>query len=315
MSKHISHGSKSIESNKRISELLIETGAYKDLDKPVILASGELGIYYINTEKLCQDNGKFNDYGDDSQLMIEHAIKMTKEHPIFKEVIDILSEDVRGLLSKANPACNCAVSGGQRRDWIFSGPVARNLGIEHISLYKSGISEMVNPEGKISSTDLDLENYYIVHISDLLTEGSSAYRKEDGEKKGWVPMIKNAEGKIRDLVTVVTRLQGGEEILKRQKVNVKSFVAIDDDFIKNYSKYPDRAIEYMKNPRAWSENYLKENGALGLLNAFDPNGGKLDKAKKFLIRYGGFLMEWGKTKELEAAVKNKYNLSLVDIAK
>ena len=315
MSKRISHGPKRIESDKRISELLIETGAYKDLEKPVILTSGELGIYYINTEKLCQDNGKFNDYGDDSWAMINHAISMTKEHPKFKEVINILSEEVRGLLSQANPACNYAVSGGQRRDWLFSGPVAKNLDVDHISLYKDGKMEVINPKGKIISPDLELENYHVVHVVDLLTEGSSAYRKEEGKEKGWIPMIRKGGGAIRDLVAVVTRLQGGEERLEEQEVNVTAKIAINDNFLKQRSNNPKRALSYAADPKKWSENYLKENGALNLLNTFDPNGGKMDRAKKFLIRYGGFLKEYGKFKELEDAVQNTYKISLVDIVK
>ncbi len=71
-----------MESNKRISELLVETGAYTDLDKPVILTSGELGIYYVNTEKLCQDSGKFKEHGDNSQAMIQHALEMIEEGPL-----------------------------------------------------------------------------------------------------------------------------------------------------------------------------------------------------------------------------------------
>ena len=310
MGNHINHSPKS---DKRISELLIETGAYKDLDKPVILTSGELGIYYISTEKLCQDNGKFEKYGDDSRSMINHAISMTKEHPKFKEAIKILSEDVRGLLSRSNPADNCAVSGGQRRDWIFSGPVARNLEIEHVSLYKDGKIEVIDNKGNIISPDLDLKGYFIVHMADLLTEGSSVYRKETGEEKGWIPMIRKTGGTIRDLAVVVTRLQGGEEKLKECGVNVQSFVAIDNSFLKEYSKYPERAIEYMKNPKAWSEKYLKENGALALFKSFDPNGGKLDRAKKFMSRYGSILRESGKMEELEDATQDLYNKPLTKI--
>ncbi len=53
-----------MESHPRISELLVETGAYSDLSDPVILTSGQLGIYYINTEKLVQDDGEWKEFGE-----------------------------------------------------------------------------------------------------------------------------------------------------------------------------------------------------------------------------------------------------------
>ena len=127
-------------SDPRISELLVETGAYRDLDKPVILASGQLGIFYINTEKLCQDGGEFERYGDDSRAMMNHAIRMMGEHPSFEEVIDVLAENASRLLPKVG---HRRISGGQRRDWIFSGPVANKLSLPHLSIYKDGRIEEV----------------------------------------------------------------------------------------------------------------------------------------------------------------------------
>ena len=70
-------------SHPRLSQLLVETKAFRDLEKPVILASGDLGIYYINTEKLVQDGGEFEKYGESSLAMIMHAIRMTEIHPTF----------------------------------------------------------------------------------------------------------------------------------------------------------------------------------------------------------------------------------------
>ena len=124
-----------MESHSTISKLLVKTGAFKDLDEPVILTSGELGIYYINTEKLCPDDGKWKEYGDNSQAMINHAIKIMRDNRDFREVIDILVEQAEVLLPRKDAK---VISGGQRRDWLFSGPVANRLNLDHISLYKDG---------------------------------------------------------------------------------------------------------------------------------------------------------------------------------
>ncbi len=307
-----------MKSNERISELLVKTGAYKDLDQPVILTSGELGIYYINTEKLCQDDGEFKKYGNNSKAMIQHAIKMTQKYQTFEEVIDILSDQVKimfpvtGGIKRVINSRIKVLSGGQRRDWLFSGPVARKLNIPHISLYKDGRIEIIDSYGNVDITPI-LNELYTVHVADLLTEGSSAYRVEDGEEKGWVSMLRNGGATINDYVAVITRLQGGEEMLNEKNVVVHPFVAIDKNFINEYSKYPERAIDYLKNPEAWSKNYLKKKGALALVKAFDPEGGKLDRAKKFLKRYSNVLKESGKIKELEKAVQEKYGKSLNEL--
>ena len=85
--------------NEDVCKLLIKTGAFKDLDEPVILTSGELGIYYVNTEKLCMDGGKFNEFGDDSEAMSKHAFNMMKIHPEFNEVVDVLARKAAEYLS------------------------------------------------------------------------------------------------------------------------------------------------------------------------------------------------------------------------
>jgi len=301
-----------MESHPRISQLLLETQAYRDLDNPVILTSGELGIYYINTEKLVQDNGKFEEYGDDSRAMIEHAVEMMDEHSSFGEVIDILAEKVVRLLRDSNSNNSPAISGGQRRDWLFSGPVAYKLGLRHISVYKEGEIEIVSP-GLEVDYHYSLNGKRAVHISDLLTEGSSCYRVENGEERGWIPSLRGKGVKVNDLIAVVTRLQGGEENLARQQVIVHPFVAIDEDFLKKYSKNPERAVAYLKNPGEWSEAYLRENGALVLLPNFDPKGGKLDRARKFCGRYADVLGQAERLGELARATKEKFDCDLIEL--
>lgn len=304
-----------MESHPRISELLIKTGAYKDLDEPVILTSGELGIYYINTEKLAQDNGEFEKYGDDSRGMIKHALDMMDKHPTFGEVIDILARKASNLIAPDRDIS--VISGGQRRDWLFSGPVAYHLNLRHISVYKDGKIEMIMPDEtvkQIGDNQDSLRDLCDVHFSDLLTEASSCYRVENGEKKGWIPWIEKRGTKVRNLVAVVTRLQGGEERLREIGINAEAFVAIDKDFLEKYSRYPARALAYLQNPKLWSENYLRENGALALIETFNPKGNKLDRIKKFLNRYGNVLAEANKWNELDDAVKEKYGLHLGQIS-
>ena len=154
-----------------------------------------------------------------------------------------------------------------------------------------------------------------VHVVDLLTEGSSVYRVEGNQEKGWLPELRKQGAIINDLFAVVSRKQGAEEMLKGEGLTVHSFVDIDEKFIENYSKNPKRAVEYIKNPKEWSENYLRSNGALIFLDDFNPAGKKIDRAKKFIKRYGNVLQKTNGFYELDKAVQEKYHKSLEEIAK
>ncbi len=300
----------------RISELLIETKVFQDLDKPVILTSGALGIYYINTEKLVQDNGEWEKFGDDSQAMIAHAVKMAEQHSTFGEVIDILAERVKEIIAGTNTFNTPLISGGQRRDWLFSGPVAAKLKVAHVSLYKDGRAELFLPsygEKDILDKPGSLAGTQPIHIVDLITEASSCYTIDtNGREMGWIPIIRNRGGKINNLIAVVSRLQGGEEMLANLNPPIKTIaeVVIDSAFLEEHSRFPTRALAYQRDPEAWTRKYLAQNGALSLLPFFDPQGSKLDRTKKFMSRYGEVLRESGKLVELEDAVQSAYEMPL-----
>jgi len=292
--------------DQRIAQLLLETGAYKDLQEPVILTSGELGIYYINTEKLAQDKGEWEKYGDNADALIKHACKTAKEKPLFKETIEIIAQKAQEYIDING---SVAIAGGQRRDWLFSGPVAETLNLPHVSLYKDGRIELKKPEEESAPTS-SLNNFTILHIVDLIAEGSSIYRKELAQEHGWVPMLRSAGAHISDIVAIVSRKQGGEESLANQRVIVHPFVTIDETFLRQYSTNPQQAAAYFSNPTQWSQSYLKEHGVAALINTFDPNNAKLERAQKFLRRYHTILEQSEQLDSLRHTVQTRYGYSL-----
>lgn len=64
-----------MKSHPRASEILVESGAFSDLNVPVVLASGKLGIYCINAEKTLGDAGKWEELAKmpSSEPLIRHA--------------------------------------------------------------------------------------------------------------------------------------------------------------------------------------------------------------------------------------------------
>ena len=85
-----------MRSHPAITPLLVKSGAYRDLEHPVILARGDLGIYFVQAEKLCRDDPSFIEkYAADPVGMIAHAAGLMEQHPEFKMVIDTLAETVQ----------------------------------------------------------------------------------------------------------------------------------------------------------------------------------------------------------------------------
>ncbi|GAI83245.1 unnamed protein product, partial [marine sediment metagenome] len=134
----------------RIMKILQETEAYKDLDVPVVLSGGDLGIYFINTEKTMQDGGAWNEFKNDATGMTSHAIKVMFENQNFADVIEYLTEKADELL-KGEDRSLCMISGGQTRDWPFSAGVASQLDLPHLALYKQKPGE----EDKLEIIDGD----------------------------------------------------------------------------------------------------------------------------------------------------------------
>ncbi|MEK6823191.1 MAG: hypothetical protein AABY13_05150 [Nanoarchaeota archaeon] len=292
--------------------------AYKDLPGPTILAAGDLGIYFVNMEKLLEDGGAWEKFGDDSRLMIMHACQQYEQVPGFRQVIGVMADQMRYHLTRAVQGERKAVSGGARRDWLFSGPIAHVLNLPHISCYKQEPGkpdrmEFVHPDMSVDVVDT-LSGVYVGHAVDMTTEGSSILRTDkDGTLKGWAAMIRNKGGRINDVVAAATRLQGAEQRLAPYGLHIDALVKIDEEFLRNHSANPEAAVEYFKNPTAFSRNYLKENGALAFVKDFDPAGKRVDKAREFMKKYGRFLVEIDKFDELATTVQLTYGKPVHEI--
>jgi len=301
---------------KIISNILVKSGAYKDLESPVILASGELGIYFVNTQFVLGDRDvdkRVDEFGDDSAALIGYAERRRSEDHDFNKLVHLIAYDVRELFDRSDK--EPAVSGGQRRDWIFSGPVAKVLGVPHVSVYKDGRIELVDEnDGKADRID-DLRGIDCVHVVDLLTRGSSVYRVKDDVQYGWAPFVRSAGGRLDHLRGVVSRKQGGESMLGFYGIDAKCYVNVDGDFLRQYSKHPDVAVAYFSDPHGWSVDYIKKNGVDFLVPFFDPEKVKNDKVFAFLGEnmHGKTLRDAGLMDDLCSKVERAYGKPLDSI--
>jgi len=308
--------------NERIGKHLADSGSFSDKVPPVLGASGQILVFYLNTEKLSRDDGKFKKYGADSSAMALHAQNMAIQYPYFQEVIEVLLSRIKPIVyQKFRKHRSVAISGGQTRDWIFSCPVAMQLGLPHASLYKPSEEnpdriELLDRDGKVKDREVHaFPGTYIIHIVDLITEAASCY---DGQEGGWIPRLRNKGAEIDNLFAVVDRDQRGDEGLTGPErldkigVNVASCVKIGPEFLQANSTQPEVALAYIRDPNAWAKEYLQENGALAFISFFDPKGDVV-KAQRFMDRYRGTLQEAGKLQEFEQKLQDTYGKPLDQI--
>jgi hypothetical protein len=281
---------------------------------PQLYTSSHIGPVYVSTQNVLDDRGGWETFAKEPEKMISHFIGCAQANDDYAGIIGRMSEYVRKNLVPRKVGGEIAVSGGMRRDLVYSAPVARELGYPHIVIFKNGKMK-IQYDGGLLRDVTRLDGTYDIHISDLLNYGSSYYRVEDGVAKGWIPWLRGRGAKVNDSLSVVTRLQGGEEVLNSldSPVASHSMVGIDEKFLTEYfseDKYLGLALDYLKDPPMWEKKYLKENGALAFLDSFDPGNNKLKRAKRFVKLHGPYLKEVGKWDEIQSAVKSKYKLDL-----
>lgn len=193
---------------------LFETDAVRVCPEgqPFWYTSGKLGPFYINTQFLYGSEKAANDllaviesacagdklaFYDTVWAEIERQLASC---PIYAQLIDLLAAEAAKVPADF-------VSGGERRDFFFSMPVARKLGLPHLSIFKDLSSVYTTAEGvSMASDKANLSGKRSVHIADLITVASSYIR-------AWIPAVESLGAKIDWSLAVVDRDQGGSKIL------------------------------------------------------------------------------------------------------
>jgi orotate phosphoribosyltransferase len=211
-----------------IIEALFDTQAIRvsPASQPFWYTSGTLGPYYINTHFVYGSEREANQLLSQIEKAVQQPLELpgilstsilehVQQQPVFKAVVDqlVLAFDDLDL---------DFVSGGERRDFFFSIPVAARLGKPHVAILKDG--QAVWSDANFQNASLcganDLKGQTAVHVADLVTEASSYTR-------AWLPAIGRLGATIHQTVVVVDRNQGGREILQAAGVDLTALATID----------------------------------------------------------------------------------------
>ena len=241
---------------------LFETDAVRVCPEgqPFWYTSGKLGPFYINTQFL---------YGSEAAAnallkTIEEACAGEKlafydkvwadisaqleSCPIFSQLIDLLTEEARKMDVDF-------VSGGERRDFFFSMPVAKKLGLGHLSIFKDLSCVYTDANGvSMDPAEANLAGKKSVHIADLITVASSYIR-------AWIPAVEALGAKIAYSLAVVDRDQGGSEILANAGCPLTTLITIKPELFeqaKALGRVTDAQIELVNSFIADPDKFLHD---------------------------------------------------------
>ena len=220
--------------DKELIQLLFKTNAFHvaDENQPFWYTSGKLGPYFINVDYLygSQEDSKnllsvidelleTEPKQDIPYLLCEKIMEHYDNNEIFKTTIDKLVEYINN-----NFQTNLIdyISGGERRDWYFSIPIAYLLGKPHITIFKD-LTTVASTSDFEESTVIDsVIGKRVFHVADILNTGSSF-------EKAWVPAINKLGSKINWALFVVDRNQNGEKTMTNLGVQSYSLMQISEE--------------------------------------------------------------------------------------
>lgn len=261
-------------SNRRVSEMLLERLISTNglavrksrQDDAFWYTSGKPGPFYINTENLAgkQEAGEVLDSLNNileadfskeqkATAIIERVMQAVEENPAYDTSIDALL-DYYLSQQLQRPTL---ISGGERRDWLFSVPIAQKLQIPHIFLYKSGEFYVTTHKGE--PIELELHSQNVLHVADIINQASSYLNR-------WIPTLKNAGVMLSETLTVAVRGEVGVNKLREHNVSVITPLVVDIPlFMEAYNlglinefAYHEIGF-YYDAPKNWTRRFVEEN--------------------------------------------------------
>ncbi len=223
--------------------------------------SGLITPYYINTQFLCGGevvSAEILSLIDEVKIKPELIVTKIKQKIIelsySNEIYDRVTTSLVNFVKNSGKNFDF-VSGGERRDWFFSIPVAERLNLKHLYIFNDGL--ILDDEAR----DVEkLEVASVLHVADLLTVGSSYTSK-------WLPYLTKLGVNLEQSLNCVDRDQGGESNLKNAGIsNVDSLITIDEAFfiealnakVISDSQYT-KLISYYRDQFASMRSFLVEN--------------------------------------------------------
>lgn len=257
--------------DKDLIQLLFDTNAFQVApeNEPFWYSTGKIGPYFINVDYLYGGKEEAKQLIDEIDemlqteekeeipyLLCEKIMEQYDNNEMFKNVIDKMVDYVEN-----NFETNLIdyISGGERRDWIFSIPLANLLGKPHIAIFKN-LTTVASTSDFEESTTIDyLLGKRVFHVADILNTG------EDFESI-WVPAINHLGAKINWALFAVDRNQKGDEKLADIGVQTYSLVKISEELFNIAIRYDvinlpqyELLCSYLEDPDGTMRKFINQH--------------------------------------------------------
>jgi len=182
-----------------------------------------------------------------------------KQHTDYQIVVRAMVEKAKNEFPDGSYA---SVSGGERRDWLFSIPFAAEIGIKHVYLFKD----------KTAYCDAPLQQgETVLHVADIIAKAASYFNL-------WLPALEKVGLTCVGTVTVnAHQAPGGVKRLEQAGYKVAPVNLIDFSFFQNLRDAGlienDRLEEiavYFRSEKEWVDRYLLRDAALCSAANLDP---------------------------------------------
>jgi len=221
------------------------------------------GPFYVNTELLIGPELSKKLLKDITEIVAEikeapaRAAKLealimeaVANDATFASVIDTMAESAKTSFEKGSFT---VLSGGERRDWLFSIPVAKKLGIKHVYLFKNGDFFCAEPLAPGEQA---------LHVSDLINNAASYF-------DNWLPILEKANLHCLGTLCVNSRGSNGVDRLRANGQKVVALNSVDVSFFEKSlaSGLIDEAtLEELKvffgSAKEWASRYVMDKPAL-----------------------------------------------------
>ncbi len=243
---------------------------------------GVPGPFFVNTEWII---------GKELSLSILHGInsimeKVSDPASRAQQLTSLImtaykdSEDFRNvvaaLVKKATqelPAGSYSlISGGERRDWIFSIPFAQETALRHVFLFKDKsfyCERPFEPEEKV------------LHVADLINNAASYFDR-------WLPALRKAHLVCHKTTCVVSRNHGDAKL---EEIGIESvpLIRIDLSFFEKSRASGlidkdtlDEITTHFHSPQRWAEKYLFNNP--GVLDVQKMDAKSFERFESFITQ-------------------------------
>ncbi|QHW32836.1 phosphoribosyltransferase [Paenibacillus rhizovicinus] len=227
--------------------------------------SGKPGPFYINTQNIAGQQeahevlSRFNailqadlPLEKRSKAIYEIVDQAVASDEAYEESIDTL---LAHYLAHHNPPT--LISGGERRDWFFSIPIAQKLNVPHVFLFKNGDYHVTDHEG--NAIQLQLSGQTVLHVADIINQASSYLNR-------WIPILQSTGVDFQKTLSVAVRNQDGVQKLMEKGISVISPLLVDIPLFKeahDLGLINDFAhheiVQFYASPKEWTRQYIADS--------------------------------------------------------